>query len=253
MAFLIAIEGPDGVGKTSVIEYLTKAHSSCYSKSPINYPTYKNNANLLGYESMKLRSNEEILKSILSLKVKLGDPESFISMEDIELYDFYQYCDKFIMDFNLNQVLVNHTNTKFCLVDRYIMSQIAYTYAITKTWMQRHANNNLKHFAMHDNETEFDCTKLMKFRSRALMGTLTQPRYTVILTSRYEVLKERTFARGDPDNFDMNEQLMYWVCDYYQHAFVEWEKVITIDTNNLPIEEVGENLHSILEARISRD
>ncbi len=218
---LVVIEGPDGVGKTTLINNLIKAYPTMYDVFPYTFPTYKKNIT----NSKTPQYLRDKLYNYL-MQDKRGDI-SDLQFQYVNLIDKMMHYD----------VIVEYKNKdKVYLLDRYKPS--GYVYGVSSMLQSNVFNGN---------------EKQIRYISEQMLSLLVDPTFDVFLYAEPIHLMSRIHLRNDTKSVYETEELLNLVCKEYVYYFNNFvQNGIMIDAEQNP-EEVMLYTHSIIKKLLIED
>lgn len=212
---IVVIEGPDGVGKTTLINNLIKTHPSTYQKFPLSFPTYKEH--LLNSKTPQYLRNK--LYDYL-LKDERGN------ISDLQ-FQYINLIDK-IMHY---QEFIEHKQNKenIYLIDRYKAS--GYVYGVSSMLESKLFDGN---------------NSYVRYINEQMLSLIEDPDLDILLYADPECLIDRIDSRNETKSVYEKEHIIKMICKEYVNYFNSYiTKGAIVDATNPP-EEVVLVVHNII-------
>lgn len=232
---IIAIEGMDGVGKTSAINY-TNGFLKLYSFGQ-KYPAFS-------YEGPFFEDSEYI-KNAIQLNTNIFfKSNSFIGRAvAVKNIDFLHYTDKMLTRKALEH---NATSGEICLYDRYCLSQAVYAKAMVDMLIEELENK-------YDGTPEFfsyDYLKELRYEVGDNFYELPRAKLTIVFVANTEEVLKRN-NREVNDIVDKNRVFQNKVNALYTNKeFVDRysnsEHTVIVDTTGMTVESMGKKIRDLI-------
>lgn len=206
---IYAIEGPDGVGKDSVIEYLVNKHNC--KKFFTNFPSYKEELPSYTYEKTR-----KLMKDYLS-----GENN----------------CTPYM--FQLANLIDKHTHNKYIVECREDKDNI---YLLNRWKASGFIYGSLD---MAENEG-FDI-EVSQYLCKQMMDLIEDPTGEICLIANTSTLVERMKKRSEQKSVYEDIEFLENICEMYMQYYRDKEGSYIIYTDNKSIEEVGEEVYNIIK------
>jgi thymidylate kinase len=212
---LVVIEGPDGVGKTTLINNLINMYPKIYDKFPLSFPTYK-----------KHLTNS---KTPQYLRDKLYDYLLNDKRGDISDLQF-QYINLIDKVMQYSEFTEYKNRDKIYLIDRYKAS--GYVYGVSSMLDSNLFNGN---------------EKFIRYVNEQMVSLIEDPSFDIFLYAEPEYVMKRIDKRNDDRSAYETEELIKVICREYVHYFNTFvQNGIMIDATQKP-EDVVADVHSVIK------
>ena len=241
---IIAIEGMDGVGKTSAINHLNQ-FMKLYPFGQ-KYPAYS-------YEGAFF-SDAEYIKNTIKLNTEIFfSSKSFIERANaVRNIDFLHYTDKMLTRSTLER---NATNGDVCLYDRYCLSQAVYAKAMMDILIEE---LNAKYNDMPDYYSD-DYLRDLRYDVGDNFYNLPRAKLTIVFVANTEEVLERTKNRESNELIDTQVLYQNKVNSLYNNReFVERnsnsEHTVIVDTTGMTVVQMANRIEELVAyySRISK-
>jgi len=212
---IVVIEGPDGVGKTTLINNLVKEYPLLYKKFPLSFPTYKKDIHAS--------------KTPQHLRDKLYDyllNEERGNISDLQ-FQYINLIDKVIHHNDF--IKYKEDRETVYLIDRYKAS--GYVYGVSSMLESNLFNGN---------------EEFIRYVNEQMISLVEDPTFDVLLYADHICLLDRIDDRNEKKSVYEKEHLMKCVCREYIRYFNTFiTKGVIVDALNSS-EEVAIIVHNLI-------
>ena len=234
---IVAIEGQDGIGKTSAINKINSYYKR-YSWGQ-KYPSFS-------YEGEFFKDADYIKNEIKRNTEVFFTSKSFIERAHaVKNIDFLHYTDKMLTKKTLD---INVKSPEIQLYDRYCLSQAVYAKAMMDMLIEeldaKYDDMPDFHFKEYLNEIRFDVGDNF--------WELPKAKLTIVFIANQEETERRVNMREDKDVVDINSVYQTKVNDLYRNKdFVNLnansEFSVIVDTTNMTVDDMAGKIEDLVQ------
>lgn len=239
---IIAIEGMDGIGKTSAINY-TNGFLKLYSFGQ-KYPVYS-------YDGPFFEDAEYIKNNIkLNTEIFFSSKSYIERVKAVKTIDFLHYTDKMLTRKALEH---NATSGEICLYDRYCLSQAVYAKAMMDILIDE---LNTK----YDDRPDFysqDYLKEVRYDVGDNFYDLPRAKLTIVFVADTdEIIRRTKTKRSENDMVDTLKLYQNKINALYMNKeFVQnnsnSEHTVIVDTTGMTVEKMGDKIRDLINYYVS--
>ena len=234
---IIAIEGQDGIGKTSAINHIN-SYMKRFSWGQ-KYPCFS-------YEGEFFKDADYIRDGIKKSTEIFFTSKSFVERAHaVKNIDFLHYTDKMLTKKTLD---LNYSSPDIHLYDRYCLSQAVYAKAMMDILIEeldkKYDDMPDFHFKEYLNEIRFDVGDNF--------WELPKAKLTIVFVANQEEAERRVNMREDKDIVDLNSLYQSKVNDLYRNKdFINLnsnsEFSVIVDTTNMSVADMAEKIEDLVK------